>query len=185
MLGIKNLSDTVLFSDSDVPLVVKRDTSLKSALQILKLRAGQKVKLPYPYALTLLREGLAEVDEEQLPSLSSVKKIAWAEEKSEDLQPLSEDFYLKLMLYVQGLKGKAAQGDEKAEEALRKLRISVTDLVRLRTLKIAQLALKNPTPDKEKMGHMTREEQVFYINLCHYISSWMSDVVDSIFGGSR
>lgn len=184
-MGLKNLSNTVLFSDSDVPLIIKRDASLKSALQILKLKAGQRVKLPYPYALALIREGAAEIDEEQLPSLSTIKKNVWSEEKSEDLQPLEEDFYLKLTVYVRELKRRASQGDEKAEDLLRRIRISVTDLVRLRTLKIAQLALRNPEPNKEKMGHMTKEEQVFYVNLCHYVSSWMSGIVESIFGDSK
>lgn len=181
-MALKHLNRTVLYSDIDIPLIVKHDTSLKSALQLLRLRAGQKVKLPYPYALSLLREGAAEIDLEQLPSLSTIKKHTWAEEKSDDLQHLDEDFYIKLMLYIEDLKEKARKGDTAAEENYRKARIMVTDLVRLRTLKIAQLALKNPTPVREKMKNMTREEQIFYVNLCAQISSWMSSMSGMILG---
>jgi len=182
MMALRDLLRTVLYSDSDIPLVIKRDTSLKSALQFLKFKAGQRVKLPYSYALTLIREGAAEVDSEQLPAISTVKKCTCAEEKSDELQPLEEDFYLKLALYVRDLKDKARRGDGTAEENYRKIRIAATDLIRLRTLKIAQLALRNPAPLREKMKNMTREEQIFYVSLCSQIATWMSDLSEMIFG---
>lgn len=182
MVALRNLIRTVLYSDSDIPLVIKRDTSLRSALQFLRFKAGQRVKLPYSYALALIREGAAEVDSEQLPTISTIKKCTWAEEKSEELQPLEEDFYLKLTLYVRDLKEKSRRGDSSAEENYRRIRIAATDLIRLRTLKIAQLALRNPAPIREKMKSMTREEQILYVNLCTQISTWMSEMTEMIFG---
>ncbi|MCC6039869.1 MAG: DNA replication complex GINS family protein [Thermofilum sp.] len=179
------LHTTAVYMDVDVPLVIVKDTSWKTPLQILKLRAGQKVKLPYPYALALLREGYAELDLEGLPSYSTLKKLSWAEEKTEDLQPLEEGFYLKVMLLANSLRERARKGDESAEENLRRVRIAFADLVRLRSLKIAQLASKNPTPSKDKMKNMTLEEQILYVTLCELLSGWTRSLVSLVAGGEK
>uniref|UniRef100_A0A7J3X5U7 DNA replication complex GINS family protein n=1 Tax=Thermofilum pendens TaxID=2269 RepID=A0A7J3X5U7_THEPE len=179
------LHTTVAYMNVDIPLVIVKDTSWRTPLQILRLRAGQRVKLPYPYALALLREGCAELDPEGLPGHSTLKKLSWAEEKTEELQPLEEGFYLKVALLASSLRERARRGDEGAEESLRKLRIALADLVRLRSLKIAQLASKNPAPSREKMRNMTLEEQILYVNLCELLSSWMKALVSLATGGEK
>jgi len=179
------LHRTVAYMDVDIPLIIVKDASWRTPLQILKLKVGQRVKLPYPYALVLLREGVAKLDPEGLPSYSALKKLSWAEEKTSELQPLEEGFYLKVMLLASSLREKAREGDRGAEENLKKLRIAFEDLVRLRSLKIAQLASKNPTPDKEKMKNMTLEEQVLYVAICELLSGWTRSLVGLVTEGEK
>ncbi|RLE84983.1 MAG: hypothetical protein DRJ41_02100 [Thermoprotei archaeon] len=172
------LLDTVVFAELEVPVEVKSDKLVEIGGLKVELKRGAKLNLPLRLSHTLMREGIVKLDEGKLYSLNMLNKIRWREERSERLQKLEKDFYLKSRLTLSVLEEKARQGYDSYEprSSIKQFKITLMDIVKRRVYKIAKIALANPEPSRDLMEIMTREERVLYIKLCDLIKSWQESM---------
>ena len=170
-----NLS--VSLSSSLITLTLKRDLPHEISFlgyKINPLRAGQKVKVPLPIARILVDEGYASYDEESIPNVTEINKIAWMEARTDELQELPPNFYYLASLLVKKLKEKVInEKDLHSERHLLLVRSTLLDIIKCRLQKIVKIALANPTPSKEIISKMSFEEEMLYLSLCKLLSSWI------------
>lgn len=183
---IKGLAETVLYLDLELPVEITSDKVSHVSLGGIRieLKKGLKLELPLRVAYRLLKEGHARPDLGRLYSLSSLSKIRWKEEKSEELQRIDSYFYFKLRLLLQSLRREAARDEEKIEE-LRRIKAAYMDILRRRLHKISKLAIAHPEPSREHMQLMTPEEKVLYVTLCDRIMAWVSAMQDLVEGSGE
>lgn len=167
----KELASTLFYGDINIPVVALKEGSYRVGLLEVKFKPGMKTEIPYRVLQRLLEKKIVEVDVESILELHPLKKIQWMESRTKELTKLDEGFYVKAKLYFSHLREKARR-DENAEIELAKAKVLFEDIVRLRLTKIARLAMADPTPSRDFMEKMTREERVFYAKLCHLISEW-------------
>jgi len=91
---------SIIAKDAEVPVKIKRKIP-KAPLGVFvdtSIREGVTIDVPVRVAEVLLEKGFAEVDSERLFSFSEMNKIRWKEEKTAELQPLDESFYVKAVI---------------------------------------------------------------------------------------
>jgi len=156
-----------------VPLIVHSDVTEVSFLDFKagRIERGAKVETPLSLALLLMKEGIASLDEMSLPTLSEINKAAWLEMKSNELQKISKDFYVRSSLLV--WTASEDSYDFESERRLRFIKALLMDIVKSRLQKIVKLALSNPVPSRDVINSLTLEEEVLYLTMCNMIGSWL------------
>ncbi len=170
---VVDLEDTTVLADLEIPLRVRSDRikSIRYGALELRLRSGLSLELPLKVAVPLLKEKIAEIDYSKLPSLQDLNKVRWKEERTEELQPLDEGFYVRARLYLASLRDK---DDYNTEVVFRRAKSTLVDIITIRMKKIVRYALASPQPQRELMSKMSHEERMFYIALCHLIDEWFT-----------
>jgi len=176
-----DVENTTLLADAEIPVLIKSSKikSVKYGALEFRLRNGVSLELPLKVAVPLLREGMAEVDESKLPSFAELNKLRWKEERTEDLQPIPSDFYIKARLYLDALK-KHSENDKRKEILFRKSKAAIIDIITSRMKKIVRHALSSLQPSRNILENMSYEERILYIALCHLLEEWYRLVVDKI-----
>jgi len=180
----KELVSTLFYGDIEVPVVALKEGSFKLGLLEVKLKPGAKTEVPYRILPELLEKKIVEIDADSLMKLQRLQKIHWMESKSKELSNLEDGFYLKTMIFFRHLKSKIVRGED-YEYALRKAKVLFEDIVRIRLSKISQLAVADPTPSRELMERMTREEKVFYTRLCSLLGEWERGIKEFVEGEEK
>ncbi len=180
----KELVSTLFYGDIEVPVVALKEGSFKLGVLEIKLKPGSRAEVPYRILPELLEKKIVEVDADSLMKLQHLQKIRWMESKSKELSSLEEGFYLKTMIFFRYLKARIVEGED-YEYALRKAKVLFEDIVRIRLSKISQLAVADPTPSRELMERMTREERVFYTKLCGLLGEWERGLKEFVEGDDK
>jgi len=173
---MENLIHTVLFSDTEIPVVITSEKKVDVAFDgiRLELRKGLKRDLPLKYAIPLIRQNLAKVDVTRLYTKGQINKIRWKEERIETLQEIDEDFYVKVRILLKNLEQEVKENPDNIEllSTLRQIKISVIDIIKARFQKIVKMALMNPEVSRELLKNMTKEERLLYVQVCDLLSYW-------------
>ena len=170
-----------MLADAEIPVLIKSSKikSVKYGALEFRLKSGLSLELPLKVAVPLLREGMAEVDESKLPGFVELNKLRWKEERTEDLQPISSDFYIKARLYLDALR-RRSESDNRSEILLRKSKAVIIDIITSRMKKIVRYALSSLQPSRNLLENMSYEERILYIALCHLLEEWYRLMVNKI-----
>ncbi len=179
------LEKTLLYANVDIPVIAVKKTTYKLGLLEIKLKPGIKTQVPYRVLKVLEERGEVQPDPDEVMSLSALSKIQWKEEKTSEIIPLDEGFYLKAKIFFQILRKRIKEGDERAEILFRKAKILLSDIVRRRISKIVSLAIANPSPSRELINKMTLEERIFYTKICYEINNWTSGIANFVLGDKQ
>jgi len=165
-----------------VPLIINSDLAKVEFLDFKAegIKKGSKINAPLSLALLLVKRGNALVDKSSLPTLSEINKLAWLETKSNELQRVTKDFYIKSSLLVWSLLEKPDNFEN--ERRIRFLKALLMDIVKSRLQKIMKLALSNPVPSREIINALTFEEEALYLAMCDVIGSWLRYMKELIEG---
>ncbi|RLE85805.1 MAG: hypothetical protein DRJ41_00435 [Thermoprotei archaeon] len=172
------LLGTALFAELEIPVEVLKNKSIEISGLRLDLKKGSKVALPLRLLMPLIKEGIIKLDEGRLYDFNTLNKIRWREERSEELQRLEKDFYLKSRLVLSLLENRLKEDVENYEllSKIKQIKVLLMDIVKRRGYKISRLAFASPEPSRDLMERMTREERMFYVKLCDLIKSWQESM---------
>lgn len=172
------LLGTALFAEIEIPVEILRSKSIEISGLKLDLKKGSRVTLPLRLLVPLVKEGIIKLDEDRLYDFNTLNKIRWREERSEELQKLDKDFYLKSRLVLSLLEKRLRENAENYEllSRIRQVKVLLMDIVKRRIYKISKLAFASPEPSRDLMERMTREERIFYVKLCDLIKTWQESM---------
>lgn len=137
--------------------------------RIGRVPKGGRARVPLKLALSLMESGAARPDASALPTLSEINRLAWLETKSDELQRVDKEFYVRAYLLVRSL---SSEGEE-AERRLRFVKAVLMDIVRSRLQKIVRAAVSDPKPSKELLSNLALEEEALYLAVCEVVGSWL------------
>lgn len=112
---------------------------------------------------------------------SSLKKILWIERKSENIQKIPEDFYIKILASIKLIKAFSNSEDLKREADY--LATLALDLLRKRLQKIIKIAETNPSLDNEILEKLSFEERIIYRKICEIVGGWEKTFIKYLDGG--
>jgi len=174
---------SLLTKDVEVPVTVKKKIPkipIGMLIDLNSIKEGVTLNLPLRIAESLVEKGYAEIDTKRLFSLSEINKIRWKEEKTTDLQPLEEGFYVKVKCILKRVNEditKSEETDVKLLKLSRTIKSIVVDIIKRRIYKIVNLALANPYPSRNLMKLMTKEERYFYVKTCDVLREWEETMI--------
>jgi len=180
---------TLLTKDIEVPVLIKKKIPklpLGMLIDLSGVKEGATLNLPLRIAEVLVEKGYAEIDTKRLFSVSEINKIRWKEEKTTDLQPLEEGFYVKVKCLLKKINEelmKSEETDVKLVKLSRTVKGIVVDIIKRRIYKIVNLALANPYPSRNLMKLMTKEEKYFYVKTCDVLREWEETLIKHVEGG--
>ena len=149
----------------------------------IKTDKGHIINITYSSLLNKLNENnFSENNIEELTP-ATIARIVWKEEKEEELQKLSKDFYAKCSILLRKMEKEL--NDKNFifhSKNIMLIKSNLLDLIKYRTQKIVKLALLTPTPQRDLINKMTAEEEFLYILLCNILSSWNQFIVENLVG---
>ncbi|MHA1608149.1 MAG: hypothetical protein ACTSWP_11590 [Candidatus Freyarchaeota archaeon] len=131
--------------------------------EIGPLMEGQTVSLPVWQVAPFIKANVVQCKHEEAINLAELYNYLWNEEQQPPLQPLPDDFYIRLKIFIES----SSEGDR------RKIIPVVKDLLLKRAEKIVKAALK-AGHTKKVSENMLGEERILYQQLSKMISQWLA-----------
>ncbi len=177
---------SIITKEVEVPVRVKKKIpKIPLGVFEVNLKEGITIDVPVRIAEVLIEKGLAEVDPEHLFTFSEINKIRWREEKTAELQPLDENFYVKARYTLKKLNEELIKKQELDPKLLKLHRIMrglLVDIIKRRIYKIVNMALADPHPSRSLMKLMTKEERYFYVRICDILQTWENTLIKYVEG---
>jgi hypothetical protein len=138
---------------------------------------GKEYEVKFWIAEELEKAGIARFNEEEQLDAVKLYKLHWKEsvQPTNQIAPLTEDFYPKLRRYLANLKKDCIKKPEKMKEYEKAVRLS-HDIVNCRLKKIVSLS-SAPAQTNQILNNLTKEERVIYERLYSIISSWRTEIL--------
>jgi len=149
----------------------------------IKTDKGNTIKITYSSLLNKVdKDNLNGSSIEELTP-ATIARIVWKEEKEEELQKLSKDFYAKCSILLRKMEKDINDKNFIVySKNIMLIKSNLLDLIKYRTQKIVKLALLSPTPQRDLINKMTIEEELLYLMLCNILSSWNQFIVENLVG---
>lgn len=156
------------FEEQPVPVKILKDTNDRLEREFaFILKKGQEKHLPLWIATELVTHGFAKLKENFI-ELSEIHDALKKEGEAHALQPIDEDFYLKVREQLRSLKKiespTANQSFEKIEALLR-------DILSMRLFKILKIASQTKN-SRNFTEYMTKEEKILFQELNSMCTQW-------------
>ncbi len=151
--------------EQDVQIVMLKPTpkiDLGEDEAIGPFNEGEIVTLPAWQALHLVKAGLAKLKNDEPVNLAELYSCLWKEERQTALQPLPENFLLRLRFFIETF----------PEDEKKKLASAFRDLVCRRLEKVAKVAVR-ARQNVKATENMLPEEKVLYSELASNINEWL------------
>ena len=154
------------FEEQPVPVKILKDTNDRLEREFaFILKKGQEKHLPLWIATELVTHGFAKLKENFI-ELSEIHDALKKEEEAHALQPIDEDFYLKVREQLRFLKKIDIESPkiEKIEALLR-------DILSMRLFKILKIASQTKNT-RNFAEYMTKEEKILFQELSSMCIQW-------------
>ncbi|MFX1518439.1 MAG: hypothetical protein ACFFCD_00730 [Promethearchaeota archaeon] len=156
------------FEERPVPVKILKDADgvLERELA-LTLKKGQEKNLPLWIATELVKQGYAKLKENFI-ELSELHDVLKKEGEAHALQPIDEDFYLKVREQLRFLR---EIDSPTAQQSFERIEALLRDIISMRLFKILKIAsqAKNARSFAESM---TKEERVLFQELSSACTQW-------------
>ncbi|RLE65554.1 MAG: hypothetical protein DRJ34_05830 [Thermoprotei archaeon] len=176
----------IFYETIEVPVIVVKnvDTELNiGEIKIGPLNKGDRIKIPYRLLDILFKEKIVDIDVMNIPALSEIRKIAWIESRSNELQKLDKNFYINASMLIKKLENELIENyDANLLREIEEIKSLLYDLVKCRLNKILSLVISSHIPSRELVEKMTEEEKILYTQLCNHIGDWFSTMKKIIEG---
>jgi hypothetical protein len=156
------------FEERTVPVKILKDTGGFLEREFaLTLKRGQEKSLPLWIATELVKLGYAKLKENFI-ELSELHDVLKKEGEAHALQPLDEDFYLKVREQLRVLR---EIDSPTAQQSFERIEALLRDILSMRLFKILKIAsqAKNARSFAESM---TKEERVLFQELSSVCTQW-------------
>lgn len=178
----KSIKDEDFTFENAYTKVVANRNHQEIALPGLKIgpfEEGKEYEVRFWVARALEKAGIARLREEELLNAAKLYKVQWVEstQPARKLSPLSESFYPKLRIYLNGLKKEAVSSPEKMRE-YEKAMNNARDIIDCRLRKIISLASTSGQTSLV-LENLTKEERFLYKRLSELIGEWKLAILEA------
>jgi len=144
--------------------------------KIIYVEKENVINIPLWMARILNEHKLVEILDEESFDFAKLDKILWKEKSNLNLQPLEDDFYIKIKEYINLLSKKIKEyPTTQSIEKKQKTETFLDDLLAYRLYKILRIVeAKNK---RILMKSLTNEEKILYNNIMSYFEDWKSQIL--------
>jgi hypothetical protein len=168
-----------IFENTPVKVIINRNCPEIElvGLKVGPFEEGKDYEVKFWIAEELEKAGIARFYEEGQLDANRLNKIHWKEsvQPTNQIAPLTEDFYPKLRRYLANLKKDCIRKPEKMKEYEKGIRLS-HDIINCRLRKIVSLS-SAPDQTNQVLNNLTKEERVIYERLHFIISGWRTEIL--------
>ena len=156
------------FEERPVPVKILKDTNgfLERVLK-LTLKKGQEKNVPLWIATELVKQGYAKLKESFI-ELSELHRVLKKEEEAHALQPIDENFYLKIREQLRFFKKVESPT---AQQSFEKIEALLRDILSMRLFKILKIASQTKNT-RNFAEYMTAEEKILFKKLSSLFTQW-------------
>jgi hypothetical protein len=176
-----------IFENTPVKVVINRNCP---EIELVGLKAGpfeegKEYEIKFWIAEELEKAGIARFHEEGQLDAVKLYKLHWKEsvQPTNQIAPLTEDFYPKLRRYLANLKKDCIKKPETMKEYDKVIRLS-HDIINCRLKKIVSLS-SAPDQTNQVLNNLTKEERIIYERLHSIISGWRTKILKPKEGGGE
>ncbi|MEM1658664.1 MAG: hypothetical protein QXK94_06485 [Candidatus Jordarchaeales archaeon] len=126
-------------------------------------KEGELVTIPAWQAFHLIKAGLAKLKNEEPINLAELYNYLWKEERQAALQPLPENFFLRIKFAIEA----------SPEEERKKIVLALRDLLCRRIEKVVKAAIR-ARQNSKAAENMLPEEKMLHHEVASDIENWLS-----------